>query len=99
MARFWVRGFFCLDDIRKLEGEMELCGIAKKGNRTKEEYEREQSEDFKMMQRFRAGVEGTISFLKRAFGLIRCINKGFKHFANTVGSIIFCHNLVVLSRS
>lgn len=48
--------------------------------------------------RFRAGVEGTISVLKRAFRLFRCLYRGFKHFAASVGLGIFSHNLVLLAR-
>jgi len=49
-------------------------------------------------QRFRAGIEGSISVLKRAFRLLRCPYRGFKSFASSVGLSIFCHNLVVLAR-
>jgi len=48
-------------------------------------------------QGFRAGIEGTISVLKRAFRLGRCLFRGFKHFASAVGLSVVCHNLVVLA--
>jgi IS5 family transposase len=48
-------------------------------------------------QRFRAGIEGTISVLKRAFRLARCLFRGFKHFASGVGLSVVCHNLVILA--
>jgi len=48
-------------------------------------------------QAFRAGIEGTISVLKRAFRLGRCLLRGFKRFASAVGLSIVCHNLVVLA--
>jgi IS5 family transposase len=48
-------------------------------------------------QGFRAGIEGTISVLKRAFRLARCLFRGFKHFAAAVGLSVVCHNLVVLA--
>lgn len=48
-------------------------------------------------QAFRAGIEGTISGLKRAFRLIRCYFKGFKGFASAVGLGVLCHNLIVLA--
>ena len=83
----------------ELEEEMSLCAIGKRGRRTMEETIREHDEKFKAMQRFRAGVEGSISFLKRVFGMARCVNKGFKHFAITIGTTVFCHNLVILSRT
>jgi len=49
-------------------------------------------------QRFRAGIEGTISVLKRAYRLLRCPYRTFKHFASGVGLGIFAHNLVLLAR-
>jgi len=52
---------------------------------------------FVALQHFRAGIEGTISTLKRAFGLLRCPYRGFKSFAAHVGLSVFCHNLVVLA--
>jgi IS5 family transposase len=50
-----------------------------------------------MWQAFRAGIEGTISGLKRAFRLARCFYRGFKHFQGAIGLGVFAHNLVVLT--
>ncbi len=50
-------------------------------------------------QRWRAGIEGTVSCLKRAFRLARCCFRGFKNFASAVGSAIFCHNLRILAKT
>jgi IS5 family transposase len=50
-----------------------------------------------LWQRFRAGIEGTISVLKRAYRLLRCPYRGFKNFSASVGLSIFCHNLVLLA--
>jgi IS5 family transposase len=46
---------------------------------------------------FRAGIEGSISVLKRAFRLSVCMYRGFKSFAAAVGMAVFCHNLVNLA--
>jgi len=54
-------------------------------------------EALRIWKAFRAGIEGTISTLKRAFGLSRCLFRGFKHFASSVGLSVFCHNLVCLA--
>jgi transposase, IS5 family len=54
-------------------------------------------EAFVALQHFRAGIEGTISVLKRAFGLLRCRYRGFRSFSSHVGLGVFCHNLVLLS--
>lgn len=53
---------------------------------------------FVALQHFRAGIEGSISVLKRAFGLLRCQYRGFKSFECHVALGVFTHNLVVLVR-
>lgn len=50
-------------------------------------------------QQWRAGIEGTISCLKRVFRLARCCFRGFKNFASAVGSAVFCHNLTILAKT
>lgn len=93
------RGFY--EDrkrLKKLSNEIETVSIAVKGNRTPEEKEWESREAFKEGQRFRAGSEGSISVLKRAYKLGKCLFKGFKNFAVSVGCAVFCHNLVLLTR-
>ena len=52
-----------------------------------------------MWQAFRAGIEGTISGLKRAFRLARCFYRGFKRFQGAIGLAVFSHNLIVLAQS
>jgi IS5 family transposase len=52
----------------------------------------------KEWQMFRAGIEGTISGLKRAFRLVRCYYRGFKSFEAAVGLGVFTHNLIVLAK-
>lgn len=85
--------------LQKLRERIEVVAIGKKGNRTQEETERERDPAFRHAQRFRAGVEGSISFLKRVLGLLRCFNKGWEHFAATVGVTVFSHNLLSLTRA
>ncbi len=54
---------------------------------------------YKKLRRFRAGVEGVISFLKRVFGLDRCTwhgSNGFKAYA--WASVVAC-NLIIISRN
>lgn len=50
-------------------------------------------------QAFRAGIEGTISGLKRAFRLARCYFRTFKSFQASMGLGVFCHNLIILASS
>jgi IS5 family transposase len=93
------KGFYkSVDQLATLEKTIETVSICKKGRLTQEQREREHTEDFEEGQRFRAGIEGSISVLKRAFKLNRCLFKGFKNFAASVGCAIFCHNLVLLTR-
>ncbi len=84
--------------LERLENKVAMVSIGKKGRRTSEETEREHDPLFRLAQRFRAGVEGSISFLKRALRLTRCFNKGWEHFVSTIGQTIFAHNLLVLAR-
>ena len=84
--------------IHALEEDVATVSIAKKGRRTRGEAAREHSKDFQEGQRFRAGVEGSISVLKRVFDLDRCLFKGFINYAASVGLAILCHNLVLLTR-
>lgn len=85
--------------IEELEKKINVVSIAKKGSRTEDEVLRESDPDFRFAQRFRAGVEGTISYLKRILGLFRCFNKGWEHYAATVGAAIFTHNVLILTQT
>jgi len=84
--------------IEQLAHKVEMISIAKKGKRTHEEAERETDPVFRHAQRFRAGVEGSISFLKRVLGLFRCYNKGWENYVCTVGATVLAHNLLILAR-
>ena len=53
---------------------------------------------YRRLKRFRAGVEGGISYLKRCFGLGRCLWRGLAHFKAYVRSAVFAHNLMRLAR-
>jgi len=92
------KGFYSsAEQLAELEKKIETVSICKKGKCNQEQYEREHTEEFQDGQRFRAGVEGSISVLKRAFKLNRCLFKGIKNFAASVGCAVFCHNLVLLA--
>jgi IS5 family transposase len=93
------KGFYeSMEQIRSLQATIRTVAIAKKGRRTAQEEKRETAEAFVQGQRFRAGVEGSISVLKRAFKLGCCLFKGFTHYATSVGLAVLCHNLVLLTR-
>jgi len=52
----------------------------------------------KMLRCFRAGIESTVSMLKRMFGLTRVMNKGLESFKVAVKSGVMTYNLFMLSR-
>jgi len=87
-----------MEEIERLGEIVELIAIAKKGKRTEEQTRRETDPAFQQAQRFRAGVEGSISFLKRVLGLFRCYAKGWEHYKATIGATILAHNLLILAR-
>ena len=91
------KGYYDGTKIDALRDKVENIAIAKKGKRTDDETRHEHSAKFRSGQRFRAGVEGSISFLKRMFGLFRCFNKGWEHYASTIGIAILTHNLIKLA--
>jgi len=93
------KGFYeNMKQVLKLEETITTVSICKKGRRNQHEYERESTEEFKDGQSFRAGCEGSISVLKRVFKLGRCLFKGYKNYAASVGCAVFCHNLVLLTK-
>lgn len=53
---------------------------------------------FKRLRNFRAGIEGCISAMKRAFGLDRCTWRGLSGFRSYVWSSVVSFNAIVLAR-
>lgn len=53
---------------------------------------------YKQLRDFRAGIEGVISFLKRAFGLRRCRFQGMRSFKSYVHGSVVAANLLILAR-
>ena len=93
------KGFYeSSEKLAQLESSIDVVAIGKKGKRTAAEDAREHSLAFKLGQAFRAGIEGTISFVKRCLRLHRCFNKGWSHYAATIGATVFAHNLLILAR-
>jgi IS5 family transposase len=54
---------------------------------------------YKKLRNFRAGIESSISTLKRAFGLDRCTWSGWEGFKRYVLSSIVSYNLLVIARN
>lgn len=91
-------GFASLDNLNwaKKQGIQDVAFAKKRGLQV--ENMARSSWVYKMLRRFRAGIEGCISTLKRVFGLDRCRWKGWSHFQRYVHASVFSYNLVVLAR-
>lgn len=93
------KGFYqSMSKLQELEQSIPNVSIAKKGTRTAEETAREHDPVFRSLQRFRAGIEGTISALKRVFKMARCFYRSFRTYSASIGAHVFAHNLIVLAR-
>ncbi len=73
--------------------------LPKGGYRSEERIQYERKRRFKKARHWHNGVEGRISFLKRCFGLERCLYRGESGFSRWVGWGIITHNLTIMSRS
>lgn len=68
-------------------------GIRARGRKSAERKEFEKQWWFKLLQRFRAGVESVISLLKRKYGITRSRYKGTAGNNQWVGLSIMAYNL------
>jgi IS5 family transposase len=53
---------------------------------------------YRQLRNFRAGIESNISCLKRAYGLKRCLWKGWEKFKSYIWSAIVAYNLSLLAK-
>ena len=67
------------------------------GQLSAERARKERSRAFKQAQRFRAGIEGTISVLMRGRGMNRCRLSGRERFEMFVGAAVLANNLMRLA--
>jgi len=72
---------------------VERVSIPRPGYRNTERRAIEKETWFKILKRFRAGIEGCLSTLLRGFGLTRCLWEGWESFKSWVGLSIFAYNL------
>jgi transposase, IS5 family len=90
------RGFYSVENIQKCkDAGVSVVSIPQRGGqRTEEQEELERSPAFKKGQRFRAGIEGSISVLFRGRGMKRCLAKGRERFEILVGAAVLANNLM-----
>jgi transposase, IS5 family len=91
-------GYASRENLRQAKelGVERVC-FSKKGSLTVEEMTGSKR-IYNALQRFRAGIEGGISYLKRVFGLSRCTWKGEPSFHSYVWGSIVAANLLTLAR-
>jgi transposase, IS5 family len=88
------RGYYSADNVLKLgKVGIEKVGIPKVGRLSKAEKTHQRTVWFRQLQRFRCGIEASISMLKRKFGLGRVLAKGSVGTAVWTGLAIFAYNL------
>jgi IS5 family transposase len=75
------------------EAGVKKVSICKPGYRSEVRKQIEKEPWFKKLQRFRAGIEGLISVLMRAYGLKRCNWKGWEAFESYIGLSVVTYNL------
>lgn len=92
-------GFASLENLEKIRDELkvkDVCFSKRRGMKVEDMCRSEWV--YKRLLRFRAGVESVISWLKRCFGLTRCMWRSHRSFKSYVWSSIVSANLATLAR-
>lgn len=93
------RGFFSPANKRLArQAGVKQFAIPHTGRLTKQQRQREKQPWFKQGQRFRNGIEGRISVVRRTVQLTRCPTHGLDGFERWIGWGIIVANLVVVAR-
>jgi IS5 family transposase len=91
-------GFASKDNLESAKGKgiKDVCFAKKRGIEVEDMCRSEYV--YKRLRRFRAGVESSISWLKRCFGFARCTWKTLRSFKSYVWASIVSANLLTLAR-
>lgn len=93
------RGYWTPENFALLKrAKVKHISLPKKGKLNPQEKQRQRNYHFKKLQRWRAGGEAKISWLKRKFGLRRCLDKGEFSYGRWVGAGILANNLIVMAK-
>jgi IS5 family transposase len=92
-------GFASKDNLESAKGRgiKDVCFSKKRGLEVEDMCRSEYV--YKRLRRFRAGVESSISWIKRCFGFARCTWKSLRSFKSYVWASIVSANLVTLARA
>lgn len=92
------RGVYSVENERVARAMgVKKVALPQPGAKTKRRQRYEKQKWFKAALRFRIGIEGRISGLKRARHLVRCLNRSEDGLARWVGWRIITNNLVVIA--
>ena len=88
------RGYYSAENVLQLgKAGIEKIAIPKVGRLNRKEKAHQHTKWFRQLQRFRCGIEASISLLKRKFGLGRVLTTGCQGTAIWTGLAIFAYNL------
>jgi IS5 family transposase len=90
------RGYWDQKTLAKIEAEGTRVYCPKKGKKSAERREQEASDTFRQQQRFRVGIEGSLSVLVRRHALRRARLKGWEGFQRHVHLCVIGMNLLRL---
>jgi IS5 family transposase len=91
------RGIYSPENERAARaGGVRHVSLPKAGGKSKRRHRRERQAWFRAAQRFRNGIEGRISHLRRARGLTRCRNHGLPGLERWIGWGIIANNIAVI---
>jgi IS5 family transposase len=94
------RGLYSAENERLAqEAGVKHIVVPKSGNLSEKRMRHEKQRWFRRGFRFRAGIEGRISVLNRAFGLDLCLDHGEEGMERWVGWGILAHNLRQIART
>lgn len=91
------RGIYSPENEREARAVgVQRVSLPKPGFKTKRRQRRERQAWFRAAQRFRNGIEGRISHLRRARGLTRCLNHGLLGLERWIGWGIIANNIAII---
>lgn len=94
------RGVYSDDNVQRAKAAgVRRVALPKPGTKSRAEQHRESQPWFKAVLRWRNGIEGRISQLRRARGLDRCLNHGESGMERWLGWGVIANNLMVIAQA
>ena len=94
------RGVYSADNVQRAKDlGVKRVALPKPGAKSRAQQRRESQPWFKAILRWRNGIEGRISQLRRARGLDRCLNHGEPGMERWLGWGVIANNLIVIARA